>query len=272
MSSSVPVIINETNLSYAWCRVFLHIIDHPINKEIAISPLIVSVTGFDKGVPNEDQSIRDALDNCLKDNNEQSIHTVANTIFPASLWRKSKYERKKLFETYIDTLPRIKALAKSKNRRGLYFERLIAFGSSGPHNGNQLEHIISEYTLRPVVRKSMFQASIFDPNRDHIRNPYLPFPCLQHVSFVPNNEDKTLVVNAFYATQQLINKAYGNYLGLCRLGHFMAHEMGLTLDRMNCFVGVEKLQKIGTKTIGKKSLILTPVIDAARNTTSKWQT
>ncbi len=268
MSNSTPLLIDETNLSYAWCRAFLHIIDHPGNE---ISPLIISLTGFNKGIPNEDQSIRDALDNCLKNNSEQSIHTVANTIFPGSLWRHSKYDRKKFFETYIDTLPRIKALAKSKNRRGLYFERLIAFGSES-HHFNQLEHIISEYTSRSNVRKSMLQASIFDPAQDHVCDPYLPFPCLQHVSFVPNNEDKTLVINAFYATQQLINKAYGNYLGLCRLGHFMAHEMGLILDRMNCFVGVEKLQKIGTKTIGKKSPILTPVIDAARNTTSKWQT
>lgn len=256
MSSSAPLLIDETNLSHAWGRAFLHIIDNP-GKEI--SPLVVSLTGFSNGIQNEDQSIRDALDHCLVTNNEQNIHTVANTIFPSSLWQSSKYERKKLFEMYINILPRIKALANKKNRRGLYFERLIAFGS-GPHNGNQLEHIISEYTSRSGVRRTMFQASIFDPARDHICDPYLSFPCLQHVSFVPNNKDKSLTINSFYATQQLFNKAYGNYLGLCRLGYFMAHEMGLTFDRMNCFVGVEKLERIG-----KTSPTLTPVIQAARN-------
>ena len=51
-------------------------------------------------------------------------------------------------------------------------------------------------------------------------------------------------MNAFYATQLLFNKAYGNYLGLCRLGDFMAHEMGLTFERMNCFVGVAKIDNI----------------------------
>ena len=90
----------------------------------------------------------------------------------------------------------------------------------------------------------MFQASIFDPKRDHVSNAQLPFPCLQHVSFVPENKEKTLTINAFYATQQIFEKAYGNYLGLCRLGDFMAGEMGLTLERMNCFVGVAKLDKI----------------------------
>jgi hypothetical protein len=256
MSSSVPLLINETNLSLAWGRAFLHIID---NSGKEISPLVVSLTGFRDGIPKEEQSIRDALDCCLVADKKQQIHTVANTIFPISLWRSSKYDRKKLCETYINILPRLKALAKSKNKRGLYFERLIAFGS-GPHNGNQLEHIIFEYKSRPGVRKTMFQASIFDPARDHVRNAQVPFPCLQHVSFVPNSEDKSLTINAFYATQQLFDKAYGNYLGLCRLGHFMVHEMELTLDRVNCFVGVEKLERIG-----KTSPKLAPVIQAVRN-------
>lgn len=97
----------------------------------------------------------------------------------------------------------------------------------------------------------MFQASIFDPGRDHVRNAQLSFPCLQHVSFVPQGE--TLTLNAFYATQQLLNKAYGNYLGLCRLGNFMADEMGLTFSRMNCFVGVAKLENIGNKRISPVS-------------------
>ena len=34
-------------------------------------------------------------------------------------------------------------------------------------------------------------------------------------------------MTGFYATQYVVERAYGNYLGLCRLGEFMAHEMGL---------------------------------------------
>jgi len=238
MSSSSPLVIEETNLSHAWSRAFLHIIDNP-GKEV--SPLLITLTGFTNGISNEDQAIREALDNCLKINSEQSVHTVANTIFPASYWQRSNHDRNKLFDTYLANFPRIQALEPNKNHRGLYFERLIAFGS-GPNNGNQLEYIISEYKSRPGVRRSMFQASIFDPARDHISTAQLPFPCLQHVSFVP--QKNTLTMNAFYATQQLFNKAYGNYLGLCRLGDFMAHEMELRFERMNCFVGVAKMDNI----------------------------
>ena len=241
MISSSPLVIEETNLSHAWSRAFLHVIDNP-GKEI--SPLLITLTGFTNGIPKEDQAILEALDNCLKINSEQSVHTVANTIFPASYWQRSKDDRNKLFDTYLENFPRIKALAPTKNHRGLYFERLIAYGS-GPNNGNQLEYIISQYKSNPGFRKSMFQASIFDPARDHISTAQIPFPCLQHVSFIP--QKKTLTMNAFYATQKIFNKAYGNYLGLCKLGDFMAHEMGLTFERMNCFVGVAKMDNIPKK-------------------------
>ncbi len=259
MNSTTPLLIEDTNLSHAWSRAFLHIIDNP-GKEI--SPLMITLTGFTNGIPNEDQLIRDELDKSLVANSKQKVHTVANTIFPYSIWINSKNDRNKLFQMYLDNLPRYKALERSKNQRGLYFERLIAFGEEAK-NGNQLEYIISQYMSRSGVRKSMFQASIFDPTRDHVNSAQLAFPCLQHISFVPQN-DKTLVLNAFYATQQIFEKAYGNYLGLCRLGDFMAQEMGLKFERMNCFIGVAKLD-----TITKSNHSLTQLTEIARNALRK---
>ena len=81
----------------------------------------------------------------------------------------------------------------------------------------------------------VLQAATFDPGRDHVASAQLGFPCLQQVSFEPTAAG--LVVNAFYATQQIFDKAYGNYLGLAQLGAFMAHEMGMP-SRLNVMVGV----------------------------------
>ena len=250
MTSKAPLLIEDKNLSHAWGRVFLHIFD---NRCTEISPLVISLTGFNNGLPNEDKTIVKALDECLNKLNELEVDKVAQTIFPSSYWQLSKDNRQEFFNNYIDNIDNIKAAVKPKHSCE-YFERLIDFGS-GPYNGNQLEHIISEYnsvynsetSKRSRVRKSMFQASIFDPKRDHKGSIYLPFPCLGHISFVPNNKDKTLVLNAFYATQKILEKGYGNYLGLCMLGHFMAREMGLTFERMNCFVGVAKLDTVAKK-------------------------
>jgi hypothetical protein len=253
----LPLLINSGNLSLAWAQTFLYIIDHS-GKEIA--PLVVNISGFDNGTPREDQVIRAALDLSLETSGNQKVETVANTIFPNSLWRLCKFDRHQLYRLYLKTLPRLKALEKNKNRRGLYFERLIAFDEQAP-NGNQLEHTISAYNSAHQshrgIRRSMLQASVFDPRRDHSILPRLGFPCLQHVTFVPQGSQLTL--NALYATQQIFEKAYGNYLGLCRLGRFMAQEMRLTFSSLNCFIGVEKLD-----TIKKSDPALQPLIKVAR--------
>ena len=253
-SGTTPILVADTNVSGAWAQTLLHVLDHP-GKEI--SPLVLSVTGFGGAPVSENADVRDALDAVLEVRGYPDIETVAFTIFPQRLWEIANHDRALLFRLYRDTYPRYRSMEPHKNGRGLYFERLT---TSGPatHDGNQLEHIISEYRGRPGVRDSMLQASVFDPTRDHVRSAQLGFPCLQHVSFVPV-ANGGLVLNAFYATQQLFDKAYGNYLGLCQLGQFMAHEMGLTFTRFNCFVGVLKLERIG-----KQDAQLAPVIASAR--------
>ena len=99
MSSNPPLVIESTNISYAWAELFLRILEKP-GKEI--SSLLISLTGFENGIPHENTIIRDALDECLLTHDEQQVHTVANTIFPENLWRLSRYNRGLLFEKYIN--------------------------------------------------------------------------------------------------------------------------------------------------------------------------
>jgi hypothetical protein len=250
MKMSDLTVINEPNLSVAWARVFL-LLTARSNAELA--PLVVAVTGIGDGGPVEDKAVRMALDTCLEANKLQSVHTVANTIFPESLWLQAEGNRELFYATYLENLPSYVEMSRDKNKRGLYFARLIAFHTdpkTGERisyvprnieaaNGNQIEFIIQN--CRSKTRRSMFQASIFDPLRDHTRSAQLGFPCLQHVSFVPDFRAKTLMLNAFYATQQAFERAYGNFLGLYRLGTFVAREAGLSFTRMTCFVGIEKI-------------------------------
>ena len=91
----------------------------------------------------------------------------------------------------------------------------------------------------------MLQIGVFDPGSDHSAAAQLGFPCLQHVTFAPTDEG--LTVNGFYATQYLVERAYGNYVGLCRLGQFVAHEIQLPLVRMTCFTGIAECDMAKTK-------------------------
>jgi hypothetical protein len=237
-----PLPIDDHDLARAWGRAFLHILSNP---GTTLSPLMVTITGFGSGGITEDSAIRGALDSVLTRSGKAEINTVANTIFPESLWRYCEYDRHRLYAEYIKNIPRYRALAPHQNNRGLYFERLIAYGPKGSpadQRINQLEFLIDQYTSRSGVRTSMLQASLFDATQDHTPAAQLGFPCLQQISFVPVG-DGTLALNAFYATQQIFDKAYGNYLGLARLGHFVARALDLTFGRLNCFVGVAKLER-----------------------------
>ena len=250
-----PTIIADTNLSRAWARLFLQIFD---SGRTEISPLTFSLTGFDAdGGIAEIAGVRESLDRTLKLKKKISVETVAFTIFPDRLWKIARGDRKRLFSLYAGAFPRYVAMNRAANGRGLYFERMTNFSKEVPCDGNQLEFILSSYNERAGVRDTMLQVSIFDPARDHIRMARVRFPCLQHVSFVPTKEG--LAVNAFYATQYVFDKAYGNYLGLARLGAFMAHELNLPLARLNVTVGVANLDGVG-----RSDASLAPLIAAAR--------
>jgi len=248
-----PFVIDDTNLSRAWARLLLRVLD---GAGTEVAPLILSLSGFtEEGAAVEDTAVRQALDRLLERKGCLVVDDVAFTIFPQRIWQMSRGDRTRLFALYRATLPRWQAMNRKANGRGLYFERMVMYGR-GPFDGNQLEWILSQ-SARKGARRSMFQATTFDPGRDHVASARLGFPCLQHVSFEPTAAG--LVINAFYATQQIFDKAYGNYLGLAQLGAFMAHEMGMPLARLNVMVGIAKLERIAKSDAG-----LAPLVAAAR--------
>ena len=221
--------IEEANLSVAWAKALLSVMD---KSEIA--PLTVVIRGFDCGQPSELASIRDLLDNTLAAESKppHSCQEVANTIFPETLWNPEA-DRQQLYDRYRRVMPRV--LRYSRNRYGVYFQRLIAFCYRRDGEGdvvNQLEQVIETWN-RGNRRRSALHAAIFDPYNDHTHQPLRGFPCLQQVAFAPDGSDG-LTVTGFYATQYIFERAYGNYLGLCRLGRFMAQEMGMQLTQVTC--------------------------------------
>ena len=231
--------IEANNLSVAWARAFLSLME---TSEFA--PLTVVIREFNDGEPMELASIRELIDGALGTGQKppHSCHEVANTIFPQSLWNPDA-DRQQLYDRYRQIMPRV--LKHPGNRYGVYFQRLIAFGyqRGGESDVNQLEHIIQTWQ-RGTRRRSALHAAIFDPTKDHTHQRQRGFPCLQQVAFAPQPPGG-LAVTGFYATQYIFERAYGNYLGLCRLGHFMAQEMGRQLTQVTC---VASLAKRGNRT------------------------
>ena len=245
-----PLFIEDDNLSLAWGRVVRHVVDHTGRE---ITPLIVSVTGFDsQGMPDELSEIRDRLDKLLAQRKLLSVEKVAFTIFPQRYWQMSGGDRSKLFDMYKKAFPRLQKMNRA-NRCGLYFERLTMYSDDTPNDGNQLETVIQLFG-RNGGQRMQRQASVYDPVRDQTGTWIQGFPCLQHVTFVDTSEG--MVLNAFYSTQQLFVRAYGNLVGLAHLGAFMANEVGLKMGRLNVFVGIEKLEKVS-----KSDHLISEIVD-----------
>lgn len=234
--------VEDRNLSVAWASALRLVSARGIREMV---PLVVAITGFDDfGNFQEEPSIRAALEVVLAAKAKQGIDTVASTIFPVSMWNPA-VDRSALFGRYQMILPRLRK-ASLKNRHGLYFERMISGGAVGREN--QLDFIIRTHQSRKSVRRSVLQVAVFNPAVDHSTAAQIGFPCMQHVTFAPTK--KGLCVNAFYATQYLVERAYGNYVGLCRLGRFIAHELQMKLARVTCFAGVGECELAKSKLTG----------------------
>jgi len=228
-------VTRSSNLSLAWAEVFFRLME-PGTSEMA--PAVITISDFDeRSLPIEVPGVQSAIDKV----NNQLCRTVASTIFPNSLWTPgAQNDASRLYARYEKVWP---VVARCRpNSKGVYFRRLTAYAPEGHPKGapavNQLEHILETYK-GGNHRHSALQASIFDPTRDHTNSRQRGFPCLQQVAF--GVSEGSLEVTGFYALQHHVPKAYGNYLGLCWLGRFMAKQMGLRLSQVTCIASSLKL-------------------------------
>ena len=232
-----PVTIVADNLSLGWAKVMLELTRSGVSR---ITPLTLVIRGFSSaGVAAEIPEIRAAVDRFLKTEGKRDTENVAWTIFPQRYWEISGGDREAFFDLFTESFQRVQNFNPRNNRRGSYFQRLVDLNGEGK-GPNQLKWMLNDYHAHPKARRrSKFQATTFDPARDHSSTSLLEFPCLQQISFT--FEDGALHINGFYATQQIARKAYGNYLGLARLGAFMASQMELKFEQLNVFVGMAQM-------------------------------
>jgi len=242
------VAITDSNISIAWAKAFLAV--HS-SGSAGLTSLFVSIVDLGGEEDPEEPKIRQILDNELQKSGKALSSTVASTVFPQSLWNPSQ-KRQALYDRYEKgVFPRLHYCRA--NQRGTYFQRMIAFPNGEEPSINQLEQVLQTWE-GGNHRHTALQLSIFDPRNDHKHSKRMGFPCLHQVCITPlgPNGSEGLAITGFYATQHIFNKAYGNYLGLYRLGKFIAHEIGLNLVQVNCIASLARMCDSGI--IKKESL------------------
>lgn len=218
----------------------------------------------------------------------QSVETVANTIFPASLYNQVGFDwdmklgpgacgqldqaANDLYEAYGTMLPLLTTV--HANRNGTYFGRMISWPGKMGGGRNQLEDQIrrlraanrggqGRYNLADIAVGGEGDDRLADPN-DLGLQTYSPtdnrirgFPCLVHVDLTLL--DGKLSMLGVYRHQYLVTKAYGNILGLSRLLRFLAQQTGyevgelaiqatLADDERDAFGGKKGIAKLVSQT------------------------
>lgn len=167
------------------------------------------------------------------------IRTVAETIFPSSFYRRAASNPERhLYE--LERRTRRVVRRHPANRRGTYFQRLVAYPGENGEEVNQLETVVAKLRRAAELGRrngNAYELVIFHPQRD--RNP-IGFPCLSYVS-VTLNEGR-LDATAMYRNQYLLERAYGNYIGLGRLQHFLASESGFEVGELMCVASHVRLE------------------------------
>lgn len=194
------------------------------------------------------------VDAYLNSHNKQSLETVAETIFPFSLYNPVSGDPSGVYDLYPNEIyPEI--MKRSDRQWGRYAYRLlrrtdiagneiIAHESRKPDGGlpiNPLKRVIEKIRQqfvegkghkRPIyeidIASTDFDLTTYDATTD--RNRITQFPCLSHVSFKVDNRnpDKPKInLTALYRSHYYVEKALGNFMGLARLLFFVSHQTGL---------------------------------------------
>ena len=241
--------IQDTCITRAWRSIIIQALKAPY-----LNPLIVKID-IENKQQFEDINLKISIDRFIISMGFQSIDTVANTIFPLNLWNPD-LDRQILYKRYIDTWSKI--IKYKTNYLGTYFQRMIAYGDNKnlSEGINQLEHVICTWK-NGNHRKSALQVSIFDPLLDHNNMRQRGFPCIQQIGFIPkgSNGKDGLLLYALLPRQTIIERTYGNLLGLVNLGKFMAKEMDLELKQINIFVSYAELDCAKKKLVGLKNIL-----------------
>jgi len=157
---------------------------------------------------------------------------VAYTIFPHGLRARCE-TTEELYEKYNRTNGLCKRLVKrSRNRWGTYFQRLTAYETS---TGivNQLDNIITAIRNDSSTFSAAFAMVIQKPGGETTRR--MGGPCLNYVAVqLDVGPPRTLGLLCTYRNHEFLERAYGNYWGLCNLLRFMAEETGVQPGPLTC--------------------------------------
>jgi hypothetical protein len=240
----MTILIQEDTIVSAWLRAVDHLLRSPRHEDFNVMLEMESPTSFNAG----DRGVGGRVDRFLTGHGVQALHTVANTIFPADLYRR--YGASGVFDHYPEAVyPRLKKCRK--NSWGTYVHRMVRRTAADGTVVNPLRNVISrlqaEVNGGGNAKRARYELNMVDPFLDlSTSDPTLPgdakamgAPCLSHLSF--KLRDGAVALTAFYRSHYYVERALGNLLGLSNLMRFVAREAGLEPGVLTCISSMAQI-------------------------------
>ncbi len=242
----MALFVEGENVSTAWVN--------GLDRLLAAGGEAVNLTVAIADPTTEEPAVRSVVDAFISERRRvrprsvERISTVANTIFPQSLYIERLGEGA---ESHLyDLERRARRVTHVRNQRGTYFERMVAWPIDNPRNGqptqtfNQLDQAVTRLRRlheQGLQRGNQFEIGLTAPGDQSIALPIvvpgrdrqtMGFPCLSHVSL---SLQKGIVhMTALYRNHEFIARGYGNYVGLGRALRFVAQQSGWPIGELTC--------------------------------------
>lgn len=157
---------------------------------------------------------------------------VAYTIFPYNLYKTIKtkgHQRNYFYNKYLHKMYPWTRTRKHSSW-GTYFHRMISY-----HGQNQLEKIITYINNRKKIFKTPYIIYIHKIEKSETTRPR-GGPCLSYVGLQIEKIEKQRVISLLcvYRNHSFEERAYGNYLGLCKLLNFICTETDSAIGHITC--------------------------------------
>lgn len=219
MASAGPHLIEADNLGEAWLAVCSYVLANhnevrnlmvTIDDPISIGPVLHA-----------------SIDAFCRSERLPTPKQVAYTIFPKGLARPRTASE--LFYAYNR---RRGFFDRVKTGWGTYFRRMSWYeGRHGPVN--QLGRVIDAINSRTACHRAAYTMVIQQPGGENVRPR--GGPCLNYLSLqVEPNETRTISLLAVYRNHDVVERVYGNYLGLGWLLDFLCDATQSRTGKLTC--------------------------------------
>lgn len=219
MAIAGPHLIKADSLGQAW----LAMCDYVLANHNEVRNLIVTI--------NDPVSIDPLLHGCVeafcRSEGLLPPKHVAYTIFPDGLARR--HAAPGLFTAYNRTRGFFDHV---KTSWGTYFRRMTQYeGERGPVN--QLGRIIDAINSRTACHRAAYTMLIQQPGGENVRPR--GGPCLNYLALqIEPDEARTISLLAVYRNHDVVERAYGNFLGLGWLLRFLCDETNSAVGQLTC--------------------------------------